>query len=71
MKSFYRIVFAKNEIISCSEVVSVANELPYYEHKNGQLIFLLLEAENEADARAKALQIVDEIKQNSEQLDLN
>ena len=59
---FYRIVFARNEIISCTEAIAIANDLPYYEEDNGQLIFALVKAENEAEARVIASTIVDKVK---------
>lgn len=64
--SYYRIIFARNHIISCTETDSVpANEIPHYEHKHGQMIFALVEAGGEEEARAIALKFVAQLKETS------
>lgn len=63
--SVFRIVFAKNEIISCKETThDLLSDIPYYEHKNGQVIFALVKAENEEDATAKARTIAEQVEQS-------
>ena len=64
---YFRIVFLKYQITSCSEVWEVANEVPFYTHDNGQLIFALVKAEDEDEARKMALSLVDEVTQSQSQ----
>ena len=64
---YFRIVFLKNKIASCSEIWEVANEVPYYTHDNGQLIFALVKADSEDKARKMGLSIVDEVTQAQSQ----
>ena len=55
MKQYYRVVFLKNRILSCSETDKLpADMLPYYEQENGELKFAIVEAPNESQARSIA-----------------
>ena len=52
---YYKIVFAKNRIISCRETLEkVVSDEPYYEHRNGLLTYAIVRAENESQARSIA-----------------
>lgn len=62
---YYRIVFAKNEIISCTETIEhIVQDLPIHEVDRGQLIFALVKAEDEEDAREIANKIVADVKKS-------
>jgi hypothetical protein len=63
LEMYFRIVFLKNKIASCSEIWEVANDVPFYTHENGQLIFALVKADNEDEARKMGLSIVDKVTQ--------
>ena len=57
----FKVIFAKNEVMTCSEV-NVNLEGNYdYEHDRGQLIYALIKAENETDAVCKSYEIVKEL----------
>ncbi len=64
MKTF-RIVFAKNEILTCKEAEnnSNLNGSSYYEHENGNLIFAIVKAPGEEEAINMAKRIVQEVKE--------
>jgi hypothetical protein len=61
---YYKIVFAKNRIVSCNETLekSVSDE-PYYEHRNGHLTYAIILAENESQARSIAKYLALEMRQ--------
>ncbi len=61
----YRIIFADNEAISCTIVDhnTVLNGLYQYEHKNGNLVYAIINAKNEDNALTIANFISTEIKQ--------
>jgi hypothetical protein len=62
MKMF-RVVFARNEIISCNEIcLPTVRDIPHYEADNGNLIFAILKEESEEKARARASELVKEVK---------
>jgi len=61
----YKIIFAKNEVVSCellNEVI-LGNDY-HYEHDKGRLLFALVRAENELDAISKGEKIVREVTEN-------
>ena len=65
---YYRIVFAKNEIIYCSEIIDqLVKEIPLYEENNGQLIFALVKAESIEDATRQAYEIRDNVLRTHQQ----
>ena len=67
---YYKIVFAKNRIISCRETLEkVVSDEPYYEHRNGLLTYAIVRAENESQARSIAKYLALEMKQRYEQHD--
>ena len=60
----YRLVFVKNEVISCELMLSNDAEFDgdhYYEHNKGHLIFAIIKAETTADAIAKSDALVVEV----------
>jgi len=59
----YRAIFGKNEIISISEVseTTVLRGLYHYEHKNGRLVYAIINAENEENALTIADIIIKEV----------
>ena len=61
----YRIIFAENEPISCTIANhnTVLNGLYQYEHKNGTVIYAIVNAKNEDNALTIAHFIVREIQQ--------
>jgi hypothetical protein len=61
----YRAIFSKNEIISITEVndTTIMNGLYQYEHKNGRLIYAVINAETEDNALTMASIIIKEISQ--------
>ena len=64
----YRVVFARNEIISCAEIKApLVKDIPHYEEDKGNLIFAIVEEESEEKARNKALEIVKEVKGGKKQ----
>ncbi|MES2703191.1 MAG: hypothetical protein V4649_11155 [Bacteroidota bacterium] len=61
--NIYKIIFAKNEIIAC-QVVSNTVALEgncYYEQDRGQMIFAIVKAADERDARRFANNIISEV----------
>jgi hypothetical protein len=59
----FKVIFAKNEVMACSQV-TINLECDYnYEHDKGQLIYALIKAENETDAVCKSYQIVKELNE--------
>ena len=62
----YRIVFAKNEIITCKEAENSSNlnGSSYYEHDNGNVIFAIVKADDEAAARQAANNIGKEVRES-------
>ena len=61
----YKIVYAKNSIISCTTVEEsvMLNGLSYYEHENGQLIFAIVKAENEKEAARLGNNLIKEVSE--------
>jgi len=61
--NLYKIIFARNEVISCKEEnnTEYIDGSYHYEHKNGKLIYALIKAESEDDARSKALVVIKEV----------
>ena len=61
--NIYRVIFAKNEILSITEVSNntVLKGSYQYEHKNGKLIYAIVNAETEENASTIAGMIVKEI----------
>lgn len=60
----YKIIFAKNTVLSCEIVGNMLiNSDHYYEHDKGQLIFALVHAENELDATNKGYKIIREFNE--------
>jgi hypothetical protein len=59
----FKVIFARNEIISCSAVRdSVKLDGSYhYEHKGGKIIYALIKAETEEEACSIALTIRKEV----------
>jgi hypothetical protein len=61
---YYRVVYAKNRIISCEETLEkIVGEEPYYEHNKGQLKFAIIRADNESQARSIAKYLAIELMQ--------
>ena len=62
--NIYKVIFAKNEIISCVRVEDNVDSFGHYlyVHDKGQLIFAIIKAQNEAEAAAVAQQIISEVK---------
>ncbi|MCD6013344.1 MAG: hypothetical protein K0Q79_3206 [Flavipsychrobacter sp.] len=62
--TIYKIIFAKNEIISCSKAEdnAVLEGMYQYEHVQGKLIYALVRAESEDDARAIANAITEKVE---------
>lgn len=60
----YRVIFAKNEILSIKEVNSsdVLNGLYCYEHKNGMLLYAMVKAKTEDNALTIAMMIIKEVR---------
>jgi len=67
--NFYRLTYLKNEIISCVEAIDIANELPYFEHRDGQVIFAIVAAEDPADANRQGRELVALAKKTMERKD--
>jgi len=58
----YKVIFARNVVLSCViENHAVLNKEYYYEHDKGQLMYALINAENEADAIHKSNKIIREV----------
>jgi hypothetical protein len=58
----YKIIFAKNEVVSCELLHKAVLTKEYdYEHDNGRLIYALVNAENELEAKKKSNKIVKEV----------
>jgi hypothetical protein len=65
---YYKIVFAKNRIVSCNETLEKAvTDEPYYEHRNGQLTYAIILADNESQARSIAKYLALELMQRYDQ----
>ena len=60
---YYRIVYVRNRILSCSETNEKVGNVPYYEQNNGQLSFAIIPAEHESQARSIAKYLAIEIIQ--------
>jgi hypothetical protein len=59
----YKIIFAKNEIISCEIATESVLEGSYqYEHKKGNLIYAMIKAATEEEARKLANGIIEEVR---------
>jgi hypothetical protein len=59
----YKVIFAKNEIISCDKVnehLALSGQYRYEQDK-GQLIYALIQADNEDEARSVADTIIKEV----------
>jgi hypothetical protein len=63
----YKVIFAKNEIISCTEMISNASlvGLYHYEQNKGQLIYALINAELDQDAYIIATTIIKEVSEHN------
>jgi hypothetical protein len=48
----YRLIYANNEVIACTDVSSNVglNGIYHYEHKGGKLIYAIVKAESEENA---------------------
>ncbi|PQJ08953.1 hypothetical protein CJD36_021325 [Flavipsychrobacter stenotrophus] len=58
----YKVTFIKNKIDSCRLSVNTIMEGSYTcEQHNGFLIYALIKAENEAKARGKALELIEQV----------
>ena len=67
--SYYRIVFVKNKIVSCIETIeneASGKKIPYCEHHNGLLNFVIVKADSESQARSQAKYMALELKQKKE-----
>ena len=61
--NIYKVIFAKNEVISC-DLISNKFELSedyLYHHDKGQLIYAIIKANSEEDALNKSDQIIKEV----------
>jgi hypothetical protein len=65
--NIYRVIFAKNEVLSCMEVsnTTVLNGWYQYEHKNGRLIYAIVQAETEENALTIAHLIIKEVEEQA------
>jgi len=64
---YYRVVFVKNKIMSCTEMEEQKAVTPYYEYHNGQLSFVVVKTDSESQARSQAKYIALELKQKQHQ----
>jgi hypothetical protein len=64
----YKLIFARNEIMSCEVAADnvVLNELFHYEQMNGNLIYAMVQAQTEANARLIAKSIIREVEKLAE-----
>jgi len=62
--NIYKVIFAKNEIISCVRVEDSVESFGHYQyvHDKGQLIFAIIKANDEAEAAAVARQIIKDVE---------
>jgi len=65
--SIYRVIFVKNEVLSCMEVsdTTVINGWYQYEHKKGRLTYAIIQAETEENALAIANLIIKEVEEQT------
>jgi len=62
----YKIVFAKNEIMTCQEVTNASfSGICHYEQNNGNLIYAIIKCNSEDNALTIARLIVKEAKEQS------
>jgi hypothetical protein len=61
--SIFKIIFIKNEILSCKEIPSGAffDGSTYCELDKGQLRFAIIKAESTADATGRAQELVEQL----------
>jgi hypothetical protein len=62
--SYYRVIFVKNEIISCTEVKDIPLTTNRIDAQNGQMIFALVNAQNETEAKEMAAAMAMEVQQS-------
>lgn len=62
----YKIIFVKNEIISCVKTREqlADNKHPHFEHHKGQVIHAIIKAASEENAKTIAQSIIKEVKKN-------
>lgn len=50
----YKVIFAKNRIIDCIEIHITTYKIPHCEEYKGEITFILVNADNESQARSIA-----------------
>jgi hypothetical protein len=61
----YKIIFAKNTVMTCEIVNKVVLANDHYEQQKGHLIYAIIKAESEADAVNKANEMIKVVTENN------